>query len=82
MLGINKTSESPPQLRRQHADEAAEATAQLFDARIRHTYANGNGAAGSSNFDRGAGYRSSLQNVHSNGGSTVSRRGCKIGFPV
>lgn len=59
-LGINKTSESPPELRRVYP---LTDTYNTVDSRSRHTYDIGLG----NNFQRG-GYRSSLQNVHSTGG--------------
>lgn len=62
-LGINKTSESPPMLRR-HDVHPVYDTYNTVDSRIRHTVAVG---LGQQNFERGAGYRSSLQDVHSSG---------------
>lgn len=55
-LGINKTSESPPMLRRDEDDP------YNSNSSYRHTYNVGLG----SNFDRGAAYRTSLQNINSN----------------
>ncbi|KAG4070747.1 hypothetical protein HA402_010973 [Bradysia odoriphaga] len=61
-LGINKTSESPPELRRVYP---VGDTYNTVDSRSRHTYDIGLG----NNFQR-SGYRSSLQNVHSTGGDS------------
>lgn len=62
-LGINKTSESPPELRRVYP---LTDTYNTVDSRSRHTYDIGLG----NNFHR-TGYRSSLQNVHTTGGVSV-----------
>ncbi|KAJ6646993.1 HEAT repeat-containing protein 3, partial [Pseudolycoriella hygida] len=62
-LGINKTSESPPELRRVYP---LGETYNTVDSRSRHTYDIGLG----NSFQRNAGYRSSLQNVHSTGGDS------------
>lgn len=64
-LGINKTSESPPMLR--HQVHPTYDTYSTIDSRMRHTV----NAGPPNQFDRGAGYRSSLQNVHSVGLSTM-----------
>lgn len=70
-LGVNKTSESPPILRRQqlvHPVENGNNGTPSGYATMRHTINVGhqNPAAGNGNFIRG-GYRSSLQNMNSSG---------------
>ncbi|XP_037958549.1 probable serine/threonine-protein kinase nek3 isoform X2 [Teleopsis dalmanni] len=71
-LGINKTSESPPPLRRtlQYSDGPA------YNPRSRYSANNNtNGAIDNNNFLRNATYRSSLQNVH-----TTSKNNTNNGF--
>lgn len=57
-LGINKTSESPPMLRR---DDDRYGSQKTFDGRMRHTVDIGLG----NNFQRGTPCRSSLQDLNS-----------------
>lgn len=57
-LGINKTSESPPMLRR---DDDRYDSQKTFDGRMRHTVDIGLG----NNFQRGTPCRSSLQDLNS-----------------
>lgn len=58
MLGINKTSESPPMLRREEDRYGSQTT---FDGRMRHTVDIGL----ENNFQRGTPGRSSLQDLNS-----------------
>lgn len=58
-LGINKTSESPPMLRRD--DNAFDHNNATLDPQLRHTIDVGL----SNNFQRGAAYRNSLQDLNS-----------------
>lgn len=58
-LGINKTSESPPMLRRD--DNAYDYNNATLDPQLRHTIDVGL----SNNFQRGAAYRNSLQDLNS-----------------
>lgn len=58
-LGINKTSESPPMLRRD--DDAYNCNNTTVDVQVRHTIDVGL----ANNFARGAAYRSSLQDLNS-----------------
>lgn len=61
-LGINKTSESPPPLRRTHGgyNSETESNYSTFDKRIGYSTNNNN-----NDFIRSSRYRSSLQNMNS-----------------
>lgn len=63
-LGINKTSESPPPLRRDiYPNENGYGT---YDPRMRYTTGTANGLGGEMAFQRNATYRSSLQDMRNN----------------
>lgn len=68
MLGVNKTSESPPMLRRDMEDRyGSQAT---FDGRMRHTVDIG---LGNNSFQRGAPCRSSLQDLNSSSSVNIKK---------
>lgn len=70
---MNKTSESPPMLRR---EEDRYGSQNNFDGRMRHTVDIGL----ENNFQRGVPYRSSLQDLNSV--SRVRCRVCHRFFPI
>lgn len=69
-LGINKTSESPPMIRK-HVDAEDESKYNTYDPHFRHTTSVGL----NSNFQRNAQYRSSMQDMNGNNQSKVSFMG-------